>query len=247
VESQVKERLVGAAVLVALGVWLIPWVLDGPSNSAVEPEPALELPAVGEAQPVRTRTVDLARTSPSAASADDTLAPQQAAAVVEPPSRSSTSAATPAGSESDRAAPNDTVRAGAPSATARAGGTNDASAGGNSAAASRASSTTAAGEAASASGRAAAAPGGAAATPRTAAAAGEWTVQLGSFSELANAQRLAERVATYGYTANVSDHVVGGRTLHRVRVGGYASRSEAEAANASLAAHGFVVQVVAPG
>ena len=29
-DAHLKERLIGAVVLVVLGVWLIPWVLDGP-------------------------------------------------------------------------------------------------------------------------------------------------------------------------------------------------------------------------
>ena len=33
-DQGLKERLIGAAVLVALGVWLIPWVLDGPSRAS---------------------------------------------------------------------------------------------------------------------------------------------------------------------------------------------------------------------
>ncbi len=35
VDSALKERLVGAVVLVALGVWLIPLFLDGPQDGAV--------------------------------------------------------------------------------------------------------------------------------------------------------------------------------------------------------------------
>jgi DedD protein len=53
--AQLKERLIGAAVLIALGVWLIPWVLDGP-----EPQPDsvdLELPAAEDSGPVRTETI----------------------------------------------------------------------------------------------------------------------------------------------------------------------------------------------
>ncbi|MDX1561366.1 MAG: hypothetical protein R3305_00470, partial [Gammaproteobacteria bacterium] len=63
-DSQVKERLVGAAVLVALGVWLIPIVLDGPdepgaSNPAADGA-SLELPAADESgAPIRTETVEL--------------------------------------------------------------------------------------------------------------------------------------------------------------------------------------------
>ena len=54
-----KERLVGAAVLVALGVWLIPWVLDGPNGSARNEVETLELPASPDAAPLRSQTITL--------------------------------------------------------------------------------------------------------------------------------------------------------------------------------------------
>ena len=54
-----KERLVGAAVLVALGVWLIPWVLDGPGQTTRTDSEALELPASTVAAPLRFQTITL--------------------------------------------------------------------------------------------------------------------------------------------------------------------------------------------
>ena len=64
-----KERLVGAAVLVAIGAWLIPWVLDGPQQMAEPAATALDLPVPSaENPPVRTETVMLNRREPSAAS-----------------------------------------------------------------------------------------------------------------------------------------------------------------------------------
>lgn len=54
-----KERLVGAAVLVALGVWLIPWVLNGPEQSSRTESGAIELPAAGESAPLRSQTITL--------------------------------------------------------------------------------------------------------------------------------------------------------------------------------------------
>lgn len=54
-----KERLVGAAVLVALGVWLIPWVLDGPDDPVEPEEVALTLPVPGADDPLRSQTVVL--------------------------------------------------------------------------------------------------------------------------------------------------------------------------------------------
>ena len=57
-----KERLVGAAVLVAIGAWLIPWVLDGPEQISQPAATALDLPVPSaENPPIRTETVVLDR------------------------------------------------------------------------------------------------------------------------------------------------------------------------------------------
>jgi cell division protein FtsN len=70
-------------------------------------------------------------------------------------------------------------------------------------------------------------------------------VQLGSFSEEENARRLAQRVATYGYHPDISNHRASGRVMYRVRTGPHESRARANAAASALSAHGFVAQVVA--
>jgi cell division septation protein DedD len=73
-----------------------------------------------------------------------------------------------------------------------------------------------------------------------------WWVQLGAFGEAANAAQLVSRVATYGYTARVFELTSGGRVMHRVRVGAFASENEAEAAASALSAHNFTVDVIRP-
>ena len=54
-----KERLVGAAVLVALGVWLIPWVLSGPERSTRTDADALEFPVPADSSVLRSQTITL--------------------------------------------------------------------------------------------------------------------------------------------------------------------------------------------
>jgi len=56
-----------------------------------------------------------------------------------------------------------------------------------------------------------------------------WTVQVGSFGDLQNAQSLATRLVQRQHSAQVSTLVVDGRTLYRVRVGQVARREDAEA------------------
>ncbi len=58
-DQGLKERLVGAAVLVAIAVWLIPWVLDGPEDGAEAPASSLQLPSADEPMPMRTQTLKL--------------------------------------------------------------------------------------------------------------------------------------------------------------------------------------------
>src|SRR6185503_20723894 len=70
-DQGLKERLVGAAVLVAIAVWLIPWVLDGPENPVETGPASLQLPASQEQVPMRTQTLKLGE-PPAAAQPTDT-------------------------------------------------------------------------------------------------------------------------------------------------------------------------------
>jgi DedD protein len=89
------------------------------------------------------------------------------------------------------------------------------------------------------------APAAASPPKQESAVAGDWTVQLGSFEDEANARRLAQRAATFGYKADVSSSKNGARTLYRVRVGPQATRAAADAAASALRAHGVEARVVA--
>lgn len=66
-EVALKERLVGAVVLVALGVWLIPLFLDGPEDDAAGTDSRpLTLPVPSTAKPDRTtKTIKLTNVRPS--------------------------------------------------------------------------------------------------------------------------------------------------------------------------------------
>lgn len=76
------------------------------------------------------------------------------------------------------------------------------------------------------------------AEPRTPAASsptGRWAVQVGSFSSRDNADRLSEWCREQGYGVKVLAGQDGDQTLHKVRVGPYASRGDARSAVAELA------------
>src|SRR5688572_2563021 len=92
-DQGLKERLVGAAVLVAIAVWLIPWVLDGPEGGTEAPGDSLQLPSAEEPMPMRTQTLRLGdapvtATEQAAAPAPTSAAPEAATTV--PPSPSET-------------------------------------------------------------------------------------------------------------------------------------------------------------
>jgi DedD protein len=210
-EQGLKERLVGAAVLVAIAVWLIPWVLDGPDAPMDAGGSSLQLPPAEEPMPMRTQTLRLGDApEPEVAAAPVPAASPPAVAepvaAVEPPA----AAAEPTPPEPQADEP-PAVAAVQPE-PARAP---------------------------------AAAPPPATAAPKPAASAasapasGDWIVQLGSFSDEANARRLAQRSGTFGYKADVSSYRSGDKTLYRVRVGPAQSRAAADAAASALKAHGI--------
>jgi DedD protein len=209
-DQGLKERLVGAAVLVAIAVWLIPWVLDGPEDGGEMPASALQLPSAEEPMPMRTQTLKLGDApEPSAGSAAPNTAPSADLHAVTAP-------------------PKATVDAPKPAAESRAEPKPEPEGEQTLAAATRA-------------------PERASATPPKAepAVAGDWTVQLGSFEDEANAKRMAQRAGTFGYKAEVSSYRSGARTLYRVRVGPQATKASADAAASALRAHGVEARVVA--
>ena len=189
-DQGLKERLVGAAVLVAIAVWLIPWVLDGPEAPLETNGSSLQLPAAEEPMPMRTQTLRLGDVAePSRRRCPDRQRrPSTETAAVDAPAASEPESQAGAGAgigetQAVVAARTEPERAAPPPAQPAAGGH------------------------------------GAAETRTGAATSGDWTVQLGSFGEEANARRVAQRAGTFGYKAEVSSVRRGGRTLYRVRVG----------------------------
>ena len=71
------------------------------------------------------------------------------------------------------------------------------------------------------------------------AGSGDWIVQLGSFSQRGNADRLASELQRSGFSASVKGGGGASRTLFRVRAGPATDRNAAEALAERLAAAGF--------
>ena len=81
-------------------------------------------------------------------------------------------------------------------------------------------------------------------TPAETSSTGMWAVQLGSFSNEENADKLATGLRDQGYAAFLSQLNRNGSPLHRVRIGPQKDRDSAEAIAAQLLKSGHTGQVV---
>lgn len=114
-DQGLKERLVGAAVLVAIAVWLIPWVLDGPDDPIDGGGSSLQLPAAEEPVPMRTQTLRLGGEPDEPAVAADAAAAPRAGET--PAADTPTAVAAPSATTAAAKAPSATAPPNAPSAT----------------------------------------------------------------------------------------------------------------------------------
>lgn len=209
-ERQLKERIVGATVIVALGIIVIPWLLDGPAQSPRPVEQAIELPPAE--QPGRTYTIPLdpAAGPPVQLESGSDLQPLPsrpgAGAVQRPPAEPS---AEPVVRPEPRPAPQPAQPAPRPAQPA----------------------PQAAPPAAQPAPQQATSP----AQPAT---EGSWAVQVGSFSSADNAEALRSRLAAAGFDAFVSRTVTDAGTMHRVRVGPAPNRAAADQLLTRLGAAG---------
>ena len=194
-DRALKERIIGAAVLVVFVVLVVPVFLDGPPQSGEIVSERVPLP--GQAAEDETRTVVLERDReepvpvPAPVSQPqpqpERQQPAQATAKAEPESR-------PEPEPEPKPAP-------AKPATQQ--------------------------------------PGPVADSPT-----GMWAVQLGSFGNQQNAERLAADLRKQGFAAFLSQLSTDSGELHRVRIGPQKDRESAEAMAERLAKAGHKGQVV---
>jgi DedD protein len=254
-DRRVKERLVGATILVVLIVLIVPELLSGPKARVTPVQPPS---AAGPAEAVRNVTVDLATSK--ATPADNTPADNTAASAA-PPADSTT--ATGAAASGDAASGNATASGEAPIAETAPG---EAAAGapaltgrlnrtpGNPTIAtlkaqqpthsagpeleSEPSAPKSAPQAPKAGNARAAAPAG--------ASNNHWAVQLGSFATRANAERLVRQRKPHDASLYVSSSGKGAALRYRVRIGPLADRDAAEHMVAKLKKEGQSASVVPP-
>jgi DedD protein len=227
-DQHLKERLVGAAVLVVIGVLVIPVLLDGPPPD--EPvRVGLELPAAGNDRKSHTIRLDVPAERPATPGSGSIVRPDQPAAgknegapqpdvsasgheseeTSVPAAKSEEPEPTPARPEPKRAEPPEqNAGDGSPPAqrpTAEPEQSGDPS------------------------------------------SSGGWVVQLGSFSSEENAVRLSGEIRRQGYPVFVSKVTAGGKTMHRVRVGPVAEKDEAQTLAQRLKTSGHAGRVMANG
>lgn len=211
VERHVKERLIGAAVLVAAAVILIPEMLSGPDRVAQREVPA----AAASDAALKTYTIDLSRSPAAQVSAAETPVPDEAPPPELPaPSASTPSAEPQANSDSTPAAP--------PRAEAQQPLTSASAPAPQEAAPATATSPTPAARPMVQK------PTSPSVVHESKPPTGKgWVVQLGSFSTQATADNLAKQFRADGYQAFVMPVKSAGNTLYRVRLGPVGDRDGA--------------------
>lgn len=195
-DRSLKERIIGAAVLVIFVVLVVPVFLDGsPQNDEVISE---RVPLPGQTGEQKTQTIVLQRDRkepvPLVAS-DEPVAKQ--AAREEPPAKSTV-----------RTTP--TEKPAAPAAASEPRAQTPAPA----------------------------------VVEASNSSTGMWVVQLGSFSNQQNAEKLAADLRKQGFAAFLSRLTTASGPLHRVRIGPQKDRDSAEAMAVRLERAGHAGQVV---
>jgi DedD protein len=198
-ERALKERIIGAAVLVLIVVLVVPVFLDGPPDDTEIVSERVLLPGQ-EGQATQTIVLDRDRSEPVPAASGQVRvpppvvekpAPQQAQEQQAPaPEKAQTSARTEPESSKTTPASSSPVSSSPVSTT------------------------------------------------------GMWAVQLGSFSNKDNAERLAAELRKQGYAAFLSKLDTDSGELHRVRIGPQKDRESAEAMAERLLKVGHKGQVV---
>ncbi len=224
VDTHLKERLVGAAVLVAVAVILIPEMLSGPSDRKVEGSGGERAAEEGG---VRTYTIDLGDRARSGANEAGVSAEATAATVEQtpaPPPEIVPEARAPVAAPVPEKKP---VMTGPAVAAAPEPRPEE-----------RPVSAVKAPQTSSPPPAPARSSGG---------QAQPWVVQIGSFAKQATAEKLSQDLKQRGYASFVVPFKPGAQTLYRVRVGPMKARGDADAIVQKLKREGTAATVVTNG
>jgi DedD protein len=238
-DRRLKERLVGATILVVLIVLIVPELLSGPKRAALAPRSASGSPA----EPVRNVTVDLAtnKALPAAESPGAGSATSSGATPTPDDAAHEASTGAPADDAAHEAAA--VAPAPAPASSEPAEAPAHRGAAPPTITTLQAQQPTAAPVEKSTS-----SPRSTPTAPRSTPglAHHDWTVQIGSFATRANAEKLERQLKARGFPALLSASGSGKALRYRVRVGPMADRAGAEKMITRLRKEGHSASVVAP-
>jgi DedD protein len=227
-DRALKERVIGAIALVVIAVLVVPVFLDGPSTEAEIVSESVTLPGQNEQSRKRqTIVLERDRDQPVPVSGSRNLQATTAAEKLAADDAARKAAAAAAQTAAQSAAQSE-AQAKAPAAD------KDEAKSPQQAQNTEPATTVAKAEVK------AALPAPAASESTT----GMWAVQLGSFSNQANAERLAADLRKSGYAAFLSRLNTSSGSLHRVRIGPQKDRESAEAVAGKLNGDGHKGQVV---
>ena len=221
-ERIVKERLVGAAVLMAAAIILIPEMLGGPDRGSRAEPPAQSR----NDAPIKTYTIDLSHSpsaQPTPAVVENRVPPPEDQPAAQPPRQPPPEPQPAASDQAKPEVPQQPVATAPPPEPARS---------------EPAKPVVEAPTAAPAPARTAARP---LASDAAAPTSGRWAVQVGSFSTEATAERVAKQLRDQGQSAFVMPVKSGGATLYRVRLGPMTDRASAEAALRTVKSPGATI------
>ena len=195
-DRNLKERIIGAAVLVIFVVLVVPVFLDGsPQNGEVISE-RVALPGQADEQKLQTIVLPRDRKQPVPVAASNKSVDQQAARE-EPRAKSTEGAASTETPPASAPAPEPRQQTPPPTVV-----------------------------------------------NATNSSTGMWAVQLGSFSNKQNAEKLAAELRKQGFAAFLSQVTIASGPLHRVRIGPQKDRDSAVAMAGRLERAGHPGQVV---
>jgi DedD protein len=221
-DRRVKERLIGASILVALIVLVVPELLSGPKSAVPSAAPATTFPS-NAPEPTRNVTLDLA-TSKAPANSE-----------VEPAETQGSAASAVSAAKDGEASP------AAPAPASQTAGSPGAGSSSSAAPTSAAPTSAAPTSAAPATLKPVET-----AAPSPISARANWAVQLGSFASRANADNLSRQLKGQGFSVYVLPGGSSASVRYRVRVGPLADRDSAERMAAKLKSIGHVSSLVAP-
>lgn len=252
-DRRVKERLVGATILLVLVILVVPELLSGPKETVAPPQPTLP----GASDPVRSITVDLATNkatsgtldlseSAAGSAADSTGSGVAVGSGVDASGVATPGAATPGAVAPPGVANREeaTHEEATPDELPLHDGSREMSSQGGGGASRLAPMVTT---------PAAKPPRAAIRSTRPAAAARAvdevrhgWTAQLGSFATRANAEKLERQLKAQGFAPFVTSTGSGKTLRYRVRVGPVGDRGAAEKLKTRLRKSGHVARLVGP-